>query len=400
MISVGVFFGSQSVEHEVSIITAVQTMMKLETLQDYNVVPIYIDKKGTWYTGEGLKSINLYKDLPALLSNCKRVNLVRQGRTAVLIPNPVNYRQFKAIHRIDIAFPIIHGTFGEDGTIQGLFEMLDLPYVGCDVLSAALTMDKIACKDALKNYGIPVVEGFGFSSEDWFFKRDDIYKNIETLLRYPVIVKPSNMGSSIGVSVVKSAQELKKAVDLCLSFTERILVERFVSNLMEINISVLGDCEQVQLSACERPLSSNEILSYEDKYQRKGTKKTGFNSGSKGAGMASLDRVLPADIAPTLQEKIEFLAKKAFLSLNASGVARLDFIVDKDTKGVFLNELNTIPGSLAFYLWEASGLSFEDLLSSLLKLALQKYRRRKNLLFSTESNLLKTMSLSSTKTSS
>ncbi len=403
MISIGVIFGSQSVEHEVSIITAVQAINFLDKLEGYKIVPIYIDKKGVWYTGNYLKSIEKYKNMPELLKNSHRVSLIRDGRKAILFELDNKHRGtpkalFERSQTIDIVFPIVHGTYGEDGTLQGYLEMLDLPYVGCDVLSAAITMDKIICKNVLEKNDIPVVKGFGFSSQDWLGNSECIVDKIQNEFTYPVIVKPANMGSSIGVSVAHNLDELYDAIELCIEFTDRILIERFVSNLMEINISVLGDCEQVKVSACERPIGSSEILSYEDKYQRQGSKKTPLQSPNQdNAGMASLDRELPANISNKLQTEIEDLAKRSFLAVGASGVARLDFIVDKDTNKVYLNELNTIPGSLSFYLWKEVGVSFEQLLQEMIELALRKYRRTKRLQFSNDTNLLQTANLGGVK---
>ncbi len=389
MINLGVFFGSQSVEHEVSVITAVQAMNHLKNLKDYRIVPVFIDKGGDWYTGEALKLIENFKDMPALLEKCTKVNMVRQGRDVVLVPNPVKRFGAPLVDKLDIAFPIIHGTFGEDGTIQGIFEMTGLPYIGCDVLSASLTMDKTVCKHVLMANGIPVIEGVWFTSDDWLRESDTLKKQVESKIGYPVIVKPANMGSSVGVSVAHNPDEFVDAVQFCRNFTNRVLVERMVKDLMEINISVLGDCEGVSVSACERPLTSSEFLSYEDKYKggsgAKGAKSAG---GSKDGGMASLSRILPADISDSMREEIEQIAKKAFLAVDASGVTRLDFIIDKADDSIYLNELNTIPGSLAFYLWAEAGKPYEQLLEELIELGFRKDRRKSRLQFSNESNIL------------
>lgn len=401
MIKIGVFFGSQSVEHEVSVITALQAMNHLKNLTEYEIVPVFIDKTGDWYTGESLKSIENFKNIPKLLESCTRVNMVKQGREVVLIPNPVKRLGPAMIDRIDIAFPIIHGTFGEDGTIQGIFEMTGLPYVGCDVLAAALTMDKTVCKHVLMANGIPVIEGVWFTTDDWLRESEKLTSDVAEKLGYPVIVKPANMGSSVGVSVAHNEDEFRDSVHFCREFTNRILVERMVKDLMEINISVLGDCEGVEVSACERPLSSSEFLSFEDKYTSGGGgskassgnaagSKAGISSGGSKSesGMASLSRVLPADISDAMREEIETIAKRAFLAVDASGVTRLDFIIDKVDDTVYLNELNTIPGSLAFYLWAEAGKPYEELLEDLIELAYRKDRRKSRLQFSNETNIL------------
>jgi len=393
MIKIGVFFGSQSVEHEVSVITALQAIQHLKKLKEYEIIPVFIDKTGDWYTGQELMDIKNFKNIPSLLENCTKVNMVRQGREVVLIPNPVKQFGPVRIERIDIGFPIIHGTFGEDGTIQGIFEMTGLPYVGCDVLAASMTMDKTVCKHVLMANNIPVIEGVWFTTDDWLRESDNLTKKVTKQLTFPVIVKPANMGSSVGVAVAHDVEEFKDAVHFCREFTNRILVERMVEDLMEINISVLGDCEGVEVSACERPLSSNEFLSFEDKYTSGGGSKgskTGDapSGGSKASGMASLSRILPADISDAMREEIESIAKRAFLAVDASGVTRLDFIIDKADNTVYLNELNTIPGSLAFYLWEESGKPYVQLLKELIELAFRKARRKDRLQFSNETNIL------------
>lgn len=403
MIKIGVFFGSQSVEHEVSVITALQAMNHLKNLQDYSIVPVFIDKAGDWYTGQALMSIENFKDIPKLLDMCTKVNMVRQGKEVVLIPNPVKRLGPALIDRIDIAFPIIHGTFGEDGTIQGIFEMTGLPYVGCDVLAAALTMDKTICKHVLMANNIPVIDGVWFTTDDWLRESEKLTQSVADKLGYPVIVKPANMGSSVGVSVAHSADEFYDAVHFCREFTNRILVEKMVEDLMEINVSVLGDCEGVEVSACERPLASSEFLSFEDKYTSGGASSGGTkgakggSGGSKASGMASLSRVLPADISNTMREEIENIAKKAFLAVDASGVTRLDFIIDKATDSIYLNELNTIPGSLAFYLWAESGKPYETLLEDLIELAYRKDRRKSKLQFSNETNILSSANIGGSK---
>ncbi|WP_430884068.1 D-alanine--D-alanine ligase family protein [Fusibacter sp. JL216-2] len=403
MIKIGVFFGSQSVEHEVSVITALQAMNHLKNLEDYSIVPVFIDKSGDWYTGQALMSIENFKDMPKLLDMCTKVNMVRQGKAVVLIPNPVKRLGPALIDRIDIAFPIIHGTFGEDGTIQGIFEMTGLPYVGCDVLAAAMTMDKTICKHVLMANNIPVIDGVWFTTDDWLREPENLTQSVADKLGYPVIVKPANMGSSVGVSVAHSVDEFYDAVHFCRHFTNRILVEKMVEDLMEINISVLGDCEGVEVSACERPLSSSEFLSFEDKYTSGGSAGGGSkgskmsSGGSKASGMASLSRVLPADIPDSMREDIEDIAKKAFLAVDASGVTRLDFIIDKASDTIYLNELNTIPGSLAFYLWAESGKPYEELLEDLIELAYRKDRRKSKLQFSNETNILSTANIGGSK---
>jgi D-alanine-D-alanine ligase len=391
MINVGVLFGSRSVEHEVSVITALQAIYQLVDNREYKIVPIYISKTGDWYTGDLLFDLENFKDLNKIMSGTQKVTPIKQDQNVYLIKSPLKKITNNIIERIDLALPILHGTFGEDGTLQGLFEQLGLPFGGCNVLSAAVTMDKIMTKLILKASNIPVVDFVWFNIEDWFKKEFELVGQVETQLGYPVVVKPADIGSSVGISVANNKKELKDGVNFVRKFSERVLIERYVSNLKEVNISVLGDCESHRLSVCEEPITSHEILTYADKYaggnNSKGSK-GGTKDGAGSAGMSSLSRKIPANISDKMKLEIEHLASISFKTLDCSGVSRIDFIIDGDTDDVYVNEFNTIPGSLSFYLWEATGVSFAELLDELIKIAKSRYRRRSMLTFTNEVNIL------------
>lgn len=394
--NIGVFFGSRSVEHEVSVITAQQAIKTLMATGKYTIVPIYISKAGDYYTGDYLLDLEHFKDLNQVMEKSQKVHITKQDGRGCLIKSPVKSLGKNVVNYFDVAFPIVHGSFGEDGTLQGLFEQLSIPFVGCSVLSAALTMDKIAAKMVLAASGVNVVEYFWFNSEEWYAQDDALIMQIEKQFGYPVIVKPSDIGSSVGVSVAKDKDSLIEAINLVRQFSERVLIERYVSNLKEINISVLGDCEGHKLSVCEEPISANEFLSYADKYAgggAKGTKSAGESSG----GMSSAKREIPAKISAELKNEIERCAAIAFRALDCSGVSRIDFIIDGDNQKVYVNEFNTIPGSLAFYLWEASGKPFAELLEDLIQLALKRKRRREKLTFSNSVNILANANLNGVK---
>ncbi len=398
MIRVGVLFGSRSVEHEVSVITAQQAIKTLAQNNQFHIVPIYISKSGEFYTGDYLLDIEHFKDLNQVMEKAQKVHIGRQDGRGALIKSPVKAFGKNVVDYFDVAFPIVHGSFGEDGTLQGLFEQLQIPYVGCSVLSAAVTMDKIMAKMVMMASGIKVVDFYWFGSEEWFARDEAIIADCERQFGYPFIVKPSDIGSSVGVSVVKNRAQFIDAVNLVRQFSERILIEKYVQNLKEINISVLGDSEGHKLSVCEEPISSNEFLSYADKYAGGG--KTGTKGGTKdnsSGGMSSAKREIPAKIDRHLQNEIERSAAIAFRALDCSGVSRIDFIIDQDDQTVYVNEFNTIPGSLAFYLWEASGKSFADLLEELIALALKRKRRREKLTFSNNVNILATANLNGVK---
>lgn len=382
MITIGVFFGARSVEHEVSIITAIQTMETLR--EEFNIVPIYINKNGDFYTGESLFNIDNFKNLKKIMSESQKVNIINEGGDVILIRSPLSRLKPNKLFTIDIAFPIIHGSYGEDGTLQGFFEQLKIPYVGSSVLASATTMDKIVTKLILKSSGINVVDGVWFSSDEWINFEKKCIERIENSLKYPLIIKPSDIGSSIGVKVVNSRIELIDAVNFVKKFSSRILAEKFIENMRELNISVLGDSEGAIFSVIEEPISEDEFLTFEDKYT---------SSGSGTKGMSSAKRIIPAEIDENMKLKIEKMALKAFYTLDLSGLCRIDFIIDTKENKIYINEFNTIPGSLAFYLWEASGWNFKDILKELVKLSTKKYRKEDMLIRVNKSNILSSVKL-------
>lgn len=387
MINVGVFFGGTSVEHEVSIITAQQAIAQLRKMTGYKVVPIYISKDNRWYTGDYLLEVEHFKDLGKVLAETKRISIVKGNRNAFLIADPVKRFNEPLVDTIDIAFPIIHGTGGEDGSLQGFLEHLDIPYVGCNVLAASLTMDKIASKLFLQSSGIRVVEGEWFYSHHWLSFPNDIIDDIENKLKYPMIVKPADIGSSVGVKPAKNRSELVEAIDFARHFSNRVLVERMLVGMREINISVVGDSEKLELSVCEEPIASSDFLTYEDKYV----------SGGRSKGMSSAKRQIPANISAELKREIERMAAEAFIALDCAGVTRIDFMIEKQTQLPYINEFNTVPGSLSFYLWEATGKPFADMLQAMIDAAYRGYRRKQGLTRTNTINILSTADLKGIK---
>ncbi|MDM8558939.1 D-alanine--D-alanine ligase family protein [Candidatus Parabeggiatoa sp. HSG14] len=377
-INIGVLFGGRSVEHEVSIISALQAIHAIDKTM-YHVIPIYLTKQGIWYTGDALLDIENYKDTNHLLSQCKKILLpVNADENAILNYSP-GFFQKKVLGKIDIVFPVFHGTHGEDGALQGLCELINIPFVGCDVLSSAVGMNKIAMKLMLKATGLPIVNYFGFYAKEWLKNQKTTIEKIENTLKYPMIVKPAALGSSIGITKASNRKELEEAVDIAKKLSQQLLVEEMISDLKEINCSVLGDYEKTEASVCEEPIHDEKsVLSFQDKYL----------SGGKTKGMSSAQRKLPADIPKEMSDAIQEMAQQTFLLLNCQGVARIDFLVDNETQNVYVNEINTIPGSLSFYLWEASGKSFTELTTQLIQLALKRHREKNNLLFSYDSNIL------------
>lgn len=385
--TVAFIFGCRSVEHEVSIISAVQAMRSVDK-EKYDVVPIYVTKSGEMYTGEKMFQIESFRDIKALLADSSAVTLIKKGNDVILHYVEGGLFKKKKDITINVAFPVVHGTNCEDGTLQGYLEFLGLPYVGCDVLSSAVGMDKAFFKYVMQAANLPVLDCICFHTREYAENSEDIIARAEKEIGYPMIVKPVNLGSSVGITKAKDKNALLDAIELAASFADKLLIEHAVTSIREINCSVVGDSDSCEASVCEEPFMNDEILSYEDKYL--GGSKSG---GSKG--MASLGRKLPADIPEEKSEEIRELAKKVFKALGASGVVRIDFIIDTETDKVYVNEINTIPGSLSFYLWEATKLPYKELINKLISLAFRRNRNRENLTFTINTNILSGVSFGS-----
>ena len=378
-INVCVIFGGRTTEHEVSVISANQAMHALDS-EKYNVIPLYITKEGVMYTGNDLFNISTYTDMKFLTGRCDRAVVYNNGKEVVmdLLKKPL-FSGIKPV-RLDVAIPVVHGTNVEDGSIQGWLETLNLPYAGCDVISSALGMDKVAMKNILSANGIPVLPCKYFYTKQWVLEKDKLIEDIETL-EYPLIVKPANLGSSIGIALAKNREELTSAIGDALGYAEKVLVEHAISELREINCSVLGDFNDAKASVCEEPVSASGLLDYEEKYM------SGSKS-SKSSGMASAQRIIPAKLDEETTKKIQGYCIDTFKALGCAGVSRIDCMIDGKDGKIYVNEINTIPGSLSFYLWEKAGLSFEELMNELVNIALRRSREKANLTFSFDTNLL------------
>ncbi len=380
--NVAVFFGGRSVEHEISCISANQAMRAFNP-DKYNVIPIYISKQGRWYTGDVLKEMGNYRDLNALISNAEEVymrpeygdyNLYRVDVKGGLFSkkNPV-------VAELHVAIPVLHGTNGEDGVFEGLLETIGIPFAGCNTLSSANGMDKITMKMILRECDIPVVDYVWFTDRQWLSDKNPIVEKIEKKLGYPVIVKPANLGSSVGIGKASNREELIARINDAEQFSHRLIVEHMVEQLKEINCSVLGDADDHQSSVCEEPFKSGDFLSYADKYG--GKKRTGAK------GMQGSDKRIPADLPDATTKEIQRIAGETFRVLSCHGVSRIDVMIDEKDNSIYVNEINTIPGSLSFYLWEASGISFSQLMDKLVALALKRKRDLDRKTFSYDQNI-------------
>lgn len=378
--NVAVLFGGRSVEHEISIISALQMMQAADTLK-YNLIPVYISTAGRWYTGKALLDRNWYKRLPACTSEVTEVALLPipgiGGLVRVQSGKPIDTAN---VIPVDVYFPCLHGTLGEDGSLQGLFELADVAYTGCDVVSAAVGMSKYHCKKYLESHNIPVLPGTVVSKYDIVSNGGSNLAAIHNRVRecqgleqYPLFVKPASLGSSIGIAKVTNDAELDAALVQVFKYDVQALVEPCLQNKIEINVSVCGQ-ENLKVSVVELPVASCGELTYADKYLRQSSSKTG-----QSRGMESLSRLIdPAQLDADLKEKAREYARQAYRYLGCSGVARVDFLVDVDTDRVYFNEINTLPGSLAFYLWSASNpcLLYTDLIGEVIDQAEHRKAQR------------------------
>ncbi len=391
-IQVAVIFGGRSVEHEVSIISALQAISNMDA-DKYDITPVYLTKENEFYTGEYIWNIEEYRNIDRLLINSTRVIFVNEKDKFYVVNYPQKRFGSRMKKEIDLVFPIVHGTNVEDGTLMGYLKTMGIPFAGCDLTSSVIGMDKYVQKLMFRDNDIPALECLKFNMDD-YRDVDAIVKKTEEKFGFPVIVKPVNSGSSVGISVADDRDELVDSIDMAFTFANTILIERAIKDLQEINCSVVGDTEDASASLCEEPFHSDEILSYEDKYLSGGK---GKKTGGASKGMASVARKIPADIPDEMTEKIRGLAVKAFKALGCCGVVRFDFMIDKDSGELYINEVNTIPGSLSFYLWEPTGMTYTELLDKIISLALKRARDEKRVTFSFETNILDQASLGGVK---
>lgn len=403
---IAVFFGGNSVEHEVSIITALQAIENIDRSK-YDVLPIYVTKENTMYVGEKIADITNYKDIKTLIAASTQVAPTNLGNKVALIRCEKKLFQNLVYDYIDITFPIVHGTNVEDGTIEGFVKMLNVPFVGCDVISSAIGMDKYVCKEVCRANNIPVIDGRLYNVEQYKDNAEWLKNDIKDGLGFPVIVKPNNLGSSVGISIAKDENELEQSLEEAFTYARKVLVEKAIMNLKEVNCSVIGDYESAKASVCESPIKMDAILSYRDKYLGSGAKGAKGIKGVKGvkgvkaakAGakphggtMGSDDSnpalELPAKISDQQREEIQALAITTFQALGCSGVIRIDFIIDQDTNKIFVNEVNTIPGSLSNHLWRATGVDYTEMLDEVISLGLKRAREEQKLTFSFDTNIL------------
>lgn len=374
---VAVLFGGRSVEHDVSIVTGHQIMNAFPT-ERYEVVPVYISRDGRWFTGEALAKLDSFKDENLLSRDDIRACLLSPDtRHHGLIVDPLAGRFRKSdVRRIDVAFPALHGSHGEDGSVQGLFELADIPYVGCATLGSALTNDKIMTKQILRQARIPVLDDHWITRDQWLDDPDSVVEELLKRFAFPLFIKPATLGSSIGIGRADSETLLRASIDIAANFDRRILIEPALTDGIEINCSVIGYGDEVEASTLEQPMTWDEFLSYEDKYLR------------GGEGMKSAERLVPAPIGPEFTERVKQTSIAAFKAVDGRGIARIDYLARPEASALYLNEINTMPGSLAFYLWREDGYSPSDLVQKLARLALDAHVGKRRNIYEYETNLV------------
>lgn len=385
-IRVGVLYGGKTTEHEVSIITAVQAMGFLNK-DKYDVIPMYLTKENEMYTGEPLKEMDVYKETELLKRYCK--NVVCYSKDGALVLQNKKGLFKRTIATVDIVIPCVHGYNMEDGNVQGMLETYGIPYTGSDIYGCTVGQDKVFQKQILEAEKVPVTKYTWFYDNEYYEDETKILENIKKV-GYPVIVKPARQGSSIGIKIANDEETVKEAIEDAIKYDDKILVEEVISNMAELNCSVLGSNSFMETSAIEQVMGKDEILSFNDKYIGSGAKKGAAKKMGASKGMVSADRVIPADIPKKLASEIEETSKRAFRALGASGVVRIDFLYDKKSKKYYVNELNTIPGCLSFYLWLPLNKEYDELLDDMINIAVKRYKKKLKKTTIFESNILST----------
>lgn len=387
-LQLGVIYGSRTCEHEVSIISAVQ-LMRAADRQRYDVIPIYISKQGEWYTGDALMDIPAYTPFDPGRKGVIRVNLDVTAGSGALTTVQHGKGLFAkdqevVVARLDCVIPVMHGMHGEDGTVQGLMELCNIPYSSAGVGASAMGMDKVYMKQFFRGAGFPVLPSTWFLRRAWEENRADVLNAVEEKLPYPVFVKPASLGSSIGVTKARDRKGLEDALELAFEFDRKVLVEQGLEDPLELNCSVLGYDGHAQASEIEMPISGGDLLTFAEKY-------LGGSNSTKG--MASLKRVLPAPIEPELRDKIQKLSVDIFNDMDCKGVVRIDYMYDAKTGGLYITEINTIPGSMAFYLWESCGKPYSQLIDDLVQYAMEAQKDKDDSNYAYSSDILSNVTL-------
>lgn len=389
----GVLFGSRSCEREVSIISAIQLMNHVDT-EKYDVIPIYISEQGVWYTGAALRCIETFQHFSPDRAGIEQVQLDTTAGSGALLANRAGKGLFGhttqvVAARLEVCVVVMHGLNGEDGTLQGMLEMANLPYTSTGVAGSAIGMDKIMMKQFFRGADLPVLPGTWYTRSRFERERDSVLDDVEAQLGYPVFVKPANLGSSIGVSRANDREELADSLELAFDYDRRVLVEKGLDHPIELNCSVLGYDDAVEASPIEMPTSalSQDFLDFKKKYLEGGSSK----------GMASLSRVLPAPIPEEMRDAIQRMSCEIFRLLDCKGVVRIDYMYDRASDHTYITEINTIPGSLAFYLWENKGMKYTELIDRMVDCARRAHEDKNLRNYAYTSDILRNVQLGGAK---
>ncbi len=370
-LNIGVIFGGKSLEHELSILTAIQAMDNIDK-ERYEVVPIYITKDLTVYSGGMLRYIDSYKDFNLIKKYATKVNLINKKGKYILQTAGLIKREYKEIH---LAFPVVHGKGTEDGSIVGYLETLGIPYMGSDIFASSLCQDKVFTKEVLKANGLPVTDYVDFMDYDYKIDKEEIFKQIDKL-SYPLIVKPARLGSGLAIEIVNRKEELESSIERVMESDERILVEEYIENRSEYNMAVIASAKKLIGSMIEK-IEKDGVCDYYDKYHKDDDKEDTFK------------RTYPADISKALTEEIEKTSKKVYQVLALTGVARIDYIYDNKKKKLYINEINTVPNFMSHHLFEDKNIDYRELLCIMIKEAIDKIHKREKMVKTHDDEMFK-----------
>lgn len=368
--NLAVIFGGVSCEHDISIISAIQAIKNIDQ-NFYNIIPIYISKLGVMLTGKKLTDLATFSNFN--IKQHKKVTFVC-GNNCLFVKGMFGYK--KSV-KIDVALVVMHGENGEDGKIMSLLSLCGIPYSACDQMQSAVCMDKCVFKDYLKGLKINTVNGLSLNSYEYFDNPEKVKKQILKSVNYPLIIKPATLGSSIGIQIANTESELEDALAVSFNYSNKVLIETYLSDITEVNVALVGYGNDVTISETEQPVKQNNILTFDNKYM-----------GNSGEGMVNLRRLIPAGVSEEISDKIKQTALKIFNSLGLKGVVRFDFIIDNKSNAVYVNELNTIPGSLAYYLFTPLNISYKQLINKLIKYAYVSHDSDKKLIKTFNSSVL------------
>lgn len=375
-IKIGVLFGGKSVEHELSVLTAIQAMDEIEK-EKYEVIPIYITKDLQFYTGGMLRHIDSYKDFDLIKRYAKKVNLINKNGRFVL--QTCGYIK-KEVEEIHLAFPMVHGAKTEDGTIQGFLEMIGVPCIGNSVYASAVGQDKVFMRQIIESAKLPLTNYIWFFDTDYLNNKEELFKKINCL-KYPLILKPATLGSSIGIEIIKQKEELESAIEKAIKYDHKIVIEEAIENLVEYTCSVLGNSSRLETSDIEEIIKNDGIKKYSDKILTPIDLENNEN----------LVRNMPASISNKLKTDIETYSKDTFRLLNLNGIATIDFLYDKDSKKIYVDEVNTIPNYFSHHLWENKNVSYKEILNFMINEAIKEVQKQKEMTLTIDNDVMKTM---------